>query len=267
MLILLLLIVLYLYAIKPNLKRKAEMKDFEKVLYTHRGYFNNLDIPENSLKAFKKTRDKKMGTELDVQLTSDNKLVVFHDVSLKRMCNLDMKLTDLTYDELNELHLLDTDEKIPLFSEVLDTLGKDVPIIVEIKPEDRAIETCDRAIELLNKYENKYVMESFNPLVVKHLKDKYPDIIRGQLTYDYIHDEKLKNKSLLLRFVMTYCLSNFYTKPDFVAMDIHNQNISFKLISKLYKAECVAWTVKSKEELEQAKEYYQQFIFDSFDPE
>ena len=39
------------------------------------------------------------------------------------------------------------------------------------------------------------------------------------------------------------------------------------ICSKLYKAECVAWTIKSQDELNNAKNYYQQFIFDSFIPD
>ena len=41
--------------------------------------------PENSLTAFKKAVDAGYGIEFDVQLSKDDKLVVFHDATLKRM--------------------------------------------------------------------------------------------------------------------------------------------------------------------------------------
>lgn len=263
----LLFIIIYLYLIKPNNSRKDALIPYHEKYICHRGLHNNKDVPENSLLAFKKAIDNNYGIELDIQLTKDNQLVVFHDLSLKRMTGLDKDIIDCTYDELQQLHLLDTDEKIPLFKEVLDILNKDVPLIVEIKGEGRCIENTKRSVQLLKQYDLTFNMESFNPRVVKYLKDNEPEIIRGQLSYNYLHDPK-SNLSFLLKFIATYLLFIFYTKPDYIAYDVENMhNISFKLISKLYKGECVAWTIKSQKQLDKAREYYKTFIFDSFIPE
>ena len=62
----------------------------------HRGMFDNKKIPENSIKAFKKALKYNYSIELDVQLTKDNILVVFHDENLKRMTNIDKLLKDTT---------------------------------------------------------------------------------------------------------------------------------------------------------------------------
>lgn len=263
LIILLVLITLYLLAIKPSNKHLRAFKPFEEVYITHRGLFNNIDVPENSLKAFELTVKNGYGTELDVQLTKDNKLVVFHDESLKRMCGIDKNLRDLSYEELKELSLLNTNHKIPLFEDVLNVLKEDTPLIVEIKPEGDYLKTTDEAIKLLKKYKRLWIMESFNCFVVKHLKDNYPEIIRGQLSYNMFKEKK---KSIF-SFLYTYLFFNFLTKPDFIAYDVKNMNnLSFKIISKLYKSECVAWTVKDQEILKKAKKYYRQFIFDSFIP-
>lgn len=263
-LIILLLILLYLYAIKPSNKRLSKFEKFEKVYITHRGLFNNADVPENSIEAFKLTVENGYGTELDVQLTKDNQLVVFHDESLLRMCGVDKNLRDLTYAELCELKLLNTNIKIPLFKDVLDVLNKDTPLIVEIKPEGDYIKTTDEAIKLLKTYDRLWVMESFNCYVVKHLKDNYPEIIRGQLAYNML-EKKDTNK--IFAFLYTNLCFNFLTRPDFVAYDVKNMNnISFRIISKIFRSECVAWTVKDEDCLLKAKKYYKQFIFDSFIP-
>lgn len=262
------IILFYLFLIKPNTKKNRieKMKSFEEVYLTHRGLFNNVDVPENSLIAFKKTVENGYGTELDVQLTLDNKLVVFHDETLLRMCGIDKKLRDCTYKELQTYNLLNTNEKIPLFKDVLDILKEDTPLVIEIKPEGDYIKTTDETINLIKLYKRNYTMESFNPNVVKHLKDKYPEIIRGQLAYDMLNDQKAKG-SCLLKFALTNLLTNFMTRPDYIAYDIKNMNnLSFKICSKLFKAECVAWTVKSEDDLIKCKKYYRQFIFDSFVP-
>ena len=58
-----------------------------------------------------------------VVITKDNKLVVFHDYNLKRMCNVDKNIEDCTYKELLKYNLLDTKYKIPLLEEVLRLLA------------------------------------------------------------------------------------------------------------------------------------------------
>lgn len=47
--------------------------------FAHRGLFDNVTVPENSLAAFKKAVDHGYGFEFDVQLTADNKLAISHD--------------------------------------------------------------------------------------------------------------------------------------------------------------------------------------------
>ena len=261
------LILLYLLLLHPNTKRKEKMKPYEKRYIAHRGLFNNRDIPENSLPAFRKAVQNGYGIELDVQLTKDDRLVVFHDGSLQRMTGVSKNLIDCSYEELQEYRLLETDEKIPLFDDVLKVLKKDTPLIIEIKTEGRYIETTKRTVERMRSYEGLYNMESFNPMVVRYLRKNEPDIIRGQLSYNYV-DDRNSTLPLPMKFVLTNLLLNLWNDPDYIAYDCTNTgNLSFRILSRFLKAECVARTVKSQEELKRISSYYQCFIFDSFLPE
>lgn len=266
LLILIILIVIYALLLHPNTKRKERMKPYERKYIAHRGLFNNADVPENSLSAFRKAVENGYGIELDVQLTTDDQLVVFHDASLKRMTGIDKNLTDCSFEELQNYPLLDTDEKIPLFADVLKVLKKDTPLIIEIKAEGRYIETTKRTVEMMRSYDGLYNMESFNPMVVRYLRMNEPDIIRGQLSYNYVADAD-SGLSLPVKFVLTNLLLNFWNDPDYIAYDCTNTgNLSFRILSRIMKAECVAWTVKSEEELKKIAPYYRCFIFDSFIP-
>ena len=69
-------------------------------IIAHRGIFDNIKIPENSIKAFQKAIDKNIPIELDVQLTKDNVLVVFHDYTLDRMTSQKGILQKKTYEEI-----------------------------------------------------------------------------------------------------------------------------------------------------------------------
>lgn len=42
-----------------------------------------------------------------------------HDRSLKRVCGADVSIGDLTYKELQQYRLQNTEERVPLFSDVL----------------------------------------------------------------------------------------------------------------------------------------------------
>lgn len=243
------------------------MKPYEERYIAHRGLFNNIDIPENSLIAFEEAVKNKYGIELDIQLTKDDKLVVFHDSSLKRMTGIDKNLIDCTYDELLQYKLLDTNEVIPLFKDVLNILEKDTPLIIEIKPEGRYLETTKRVVSLMQGYNGLYNIESFNPYVVYYLKKNEPQIIRGQLAYNSINDKNSK-VNIFLKIILTNLLFNFINRPDYIAYQHSDMNnLSFRIVSKIYHAECVAWTIKSQKELEKAKKYYKCFIFDSFIPD
>ncbi|MBQ6479102.1 MAG: hypothetical protein IJI44_07025 [Erysipelotrichaceae bacterium] len=266
MMIIVLLILLYLYLIFPNLKRKDSLEPYTKRYIAHRGLFNNRDVPENSLMAFRKAVKNGYGIELDVQLTTDNRLVVFHDASLYRMTGIDKNLTECSYEELLSYRLLNTNEKIPLFSDVLQVLHPDTPLVVEIKAEGRYIETTKRTVEMMRNYKGLYNMESFNPMVVRYLRVHEPQIIRGQLSYNYLSDKKSPLHPVV-KFTLTNLLLNFYTRPDYIAYDCVNyRNLSLQIISRFFNGFCVAWTVKSQEQLEILKKHYQCFIFDSFIP-
>ena len=183
----------------------------------HRGVFNNKNIPENSLKAFEKAMSMDFSIELDIQLTKDNVLIVFHDENLKRLTGLNKKVTDCTYLEIKNLTLLETKEKIPTLKEVLDLIQKKVLLDIEIKGKKRIKTLCNLLVKELSDYEN-FILKSFNPRIVHYLKKHYPNLEVG-----YIIDKKkvplLANKLIFL-----------YTKPDFLA--IHKSLLETKKFQK-----------------------------------
>ena len=61
-----------------------KLEELRKFKYAHRGFHDKPQIPENSLAAFRRAVEHGFGAELDIHLTKDGKLVVFHDSQLKR---------------------------------------------------------------------------------------------------------------------------------------------------------------------------------------
>lgn len=266
LIILIILIGLYLWSIKPRSLRKKEVwKQLEQVEYAHRGFFDNKkEYPENSLPAFQRAVDAGFGIELDVQMTTDGTLVVFHDATLSRMCHINKMLTDMSFEECQQYTLKKSNEKIPTFEQVLKVVDGKVPLIVEIKSEGKPIETVEKTCQMLDTYKGMYVMESFHPGVVYWLKKHRKDIIRGQLSEDYSNNENFNH---ITRSILTNCMLNGITKPDFVAYDFRCRHFTtFQLMCKLFKFEKVCWTIKDSLQLEMAHEQFNICIFDSFDP-
>ena len=80
-------------------------------IIAHRGVFDNKSVPENSMLSFKNAIKYNYPIELDVQLTKDNKLVVFHDDNLLRMTGYDKLLQEANYSEISNLKLLNINEQ------------------------------------------------------------------------------------------------------------------------------------------------------------
>ena len=118
--------------------------------YAHRGLHGN-GVPENSMTAFRLALEQGYGIELDVHLMKDGTLAVIHDASLLRTAGVDVKIEDLTLEDLDQYRLEGTDEKIPLFDEVLDLFEGKAPMIIELKAHGNAAALdiqCHAALEL-----------------------------------------------------------------------------------------------------------------------
>lgn len=238
---------------------------FEEKGVAHRGLFSKEEeIPENSMAAFRRAVDHGYGIELDVQLTRDGKLVVFHDATLKRMCGVDLVLHQCDFATIQEYGLGQTKEKIPLFSEVLKVLTPDTPLVVEVKAEGDYIACVAKLMEELENYKGIYIVESFHPLVVNWLRKHRPEVIRGQLATD-LFKEKASKQSWIEKLILTKMWLNYVTKPDFIAYNYrYKDHKVFRKWKKHYKGKFAAWTIRSQEQLEKAKDDFSIFIFDSF---
>lgn len=264
--LIIIIITLYLLAIMPNLKKNPELDRMEGWLYAHRGLHDNHgESPENSLAAFRLAVEHNYGIELDVQLTKDNIPVVFHDYNLKRACGENKKIAELTYEELKSYKLFVSSEGIPTLREVLACVNKKVPLIVELKIMWGAKRTCKMVSQILNEYHGVYCIESFNPFGLIWYRRNQPQVVRGQLSSDFMKEKMAGSK--VQYFILKNLLFNFQTKPDFIAYHYkYKRSLSFVLCKKLYRAKTVAWTIQSQEDLEGSQDLFDVFIFDSFIP-
>jgi glycerophosphoryl diester phosphodiesterase len=231
----------------------------------HRG-FHSLDksIPENSLIAFKRAIDYNYSIELDVNVTKDGQVVVFHDMNLIRMCKVDENLSDVTYDEIKSFTLLNTNEKIPLLSDVLHLVNGKVPLLIELKPKGDKQLLCQAFMKTMSQYDGPYAIHSFSPWIVYWFKKHHPEIIRGQIT------EYFKNSSEMnsfQKYLMKSMFFNRFTKPDFINYGI--KDLPNKYASKAYNnGTCViSYCARNNLEFNLVRKHYDNAVFEFFRPE
>lgn len=257
------LALIYLFMVCPRIFGKPDRTPFMGVLYAHRGLFDNeTAAPENSLAAIRKAIDGGYGIEFDVQLSKDDIPVVFHDASLKRMCGVDGNVWEYTLEELKKMQLSNSNQTIPTLAEVLAVVDGQVPLIVEYKMDRVDTKVCELGNELLKNYKGTYCIESFHPFAVKWYRENRPDVLRGQLSEDFIRS----GKRGATMFLMTHLLLNFMTRPDFIAYCHRDADNFSRRVCRWLGALSVTWTIKNQEQYEKAKPHFDLFIFDSFIP-
>ena len=238
------------------------------VRYAHRGLHDpDRGIPENSMPAFRAAVQHGFGAELDVHLMADGNLAVVHDSNLSRVCAADVCVEDLTASELPGYPLMGTCETIPLLEDVLALFEHRTPLIIELKVErGNYNDLTDRTMKALQGWQGTCCIESFHPAALLRLRQKYPEVLRGQLSQNFLRDSKAANLSLPGRFLLTNLLTTGLTKPDFIAYRHQDRNnLSLRLMRRLYGVHEAGWTVQDERtlralELEGVTPIFERFV-------
>ena len=224
--------------------RENKYKILDGLKISHRGLWND-KYPENSLGAFKRSLEQNVPIELDVHILKDGTLVVFHDDNLKRMTGVNKKIKAMTFEDIKNLRLKNSEYKIPTLEEVLTLVDGKVLLDIEIKTDVKSFKICKSLSSLLDKYKGPFLVKSFNPLYILWFRIFRPNYIRGLLV------SKLVNVQMnrLIKLMCFKMYFNFLCKPDFIAFDL--RDLPNAKIDKLYKkgVPIFLWTKRKNENL------------------
>ena len=249
------------YLVAPDIAPREKCAPFIGRNYAHRGLHNiEKSVPENSLPAFADAALMGYGIELDVHITQDGQLLVFHDDNTKRICGVDYILEKVTWEELSKLKLCGTDYRIPLLSEVLGVVGTQCPVIIELKRGGRNRELCEKTYAMMKEYGGIYCVESFDPRIVHWFRRNAPEVLRGQLASD--PHELAKDTKKLNAFIIGNLLSNVFSRPNFVSYGMGSKPLLAKLSEKM-GAMKVAWVSRDNS----AEKQNDAVIFEHYNPE
>jgi glycerophosphoryl diester phosphodiesterase len=231
-------------------------------MIAHRGFHDRKKgIPENSLLAFEKAVEKRFPIELDIHLTKDGNVVVFHDSKTNRMCGTSGVIEEMTLDEIRSLKLLDTEQNIPTLDECLAFIDGRVPLLIEFKVENgNAKALCEKADQLLAEYCGPYLIQSFYPQVLFWYRTHRKSICRGQLASSF--RKQGPAKALLGNMFL-----NFIGRPHFISYCHKFRKKTMFRFCVWQGGYPVGWTYESPDELRDGKSEFKSWIFENFTPD
>lgn len=150
-------------------------------IYAHRGI--SAFSLENTWNAFRKVGESGVGIELDLQITKDGVVVVYHDDNLKRLSGKNMEIADVKYSYLKELKIGKRWNRkfkhhlIPLAYEVIQWAKENgVPLNIELKSSFLKHPEGPRVIAAMLEGAEDFHVSSFHPELLKDMKTLMPKV-------------------------------------------------------------------------------------------
>lgn len=233
----------------------------------HRG-LHGAGIVENTLAAARAAVEANYAIEVDLQLTADGEVVVFHDTTLDRLTPASGPLAALTLKQLKEVRFRDGGERIPTLQELLDTVAGRTPLVLELKSEwDGDERLVQRVAETLVAYAGPVAAMSFDPAQVAALRDRAPGLPRGIVAERHYRDPEWGRLSWPQKFALGNLLHVMRTKPHFVAYFVRELPALAPLIAHYgLGMKLLTWTVRGEADRRKARLWADQIIFEGFRP-
>ncbi len=213
------------------------------LVFAHRGA--NSFAPENSLAAFRKAIELGCdGIELDVRYTADGNVVVFHDRHTFRMTGVRGNIHRMSARQIGQLRLLQNSfppEKIPTLAEVLDMVGRNIRVIIDVKKESLTGNGLEEKIVTIISdmgMDENVIISSFNPFVIKKMSVLNPRlhlgfIFRNRSSMMMLNGEPVRSLHARFRILSQRYLRNLRQRAAQVfAWTVDDEPVMFDLIEK-----------------------------------
>lgn len=213
---------------------KDRVIDKDISITAHRG--SSIKAPENSIASVKQAiLDGADYAEIDVMTTLDDRVVLFHDPTLKRIDRTNRRISDMTLEEVREVdngshfNTEFRNERIPTLEEVMKLAKGKIKLNIELKTINQEDE-LPKAVAIIIK---KYNMED--------------QVVVSSMDYNAIERVSIYNPAVKIGYIMSLGFGDF-TKLNVDFVSVEYQMLSKKLVyamSALDK-EVHVWTINDK---------------------
>ena len=228
---------------KWNPKMPSFFEEGKTILIGHRGapFLEN----ENTLESFKCAFEANLkGVELDIQLSKDKKLFIFHDWKIKTNKENVYEISSLDYSKIlsisNQNNFI-----VPLLKDIIKILPKKKFLNIEIKSMkilNNEIEKYLLQLLIKNNILNRVIISSFNPFSIYRIKKMNPNILTAFLWTN-------KNSCLLINTPLWV----WFCKPDGFHIDYNSINNDIINWIKNKQMFLLTYTINNKKDYDIAK--------------
>ncbi len=195
------------------------------VIFAHRGASSH--APENTLAAFQLAFEQgAQAIELDVQLTKDQEVVVFHDIYLNRTTDGTGRIKSYSLAELKMFNAGKTfspvyqNERIPSLAEALKSVPLDKFVNIELKNSRSPFDDLPfRTATVIRDHDaqNRVLISSFSFLALYKFNKEIPSIPLGLLFHSSLRANLFSFFPSLLNKIQSIHLSFNSLTPELVA--------------------------------------------------
>lgn len=235
----------------------------------HRGYHDAAaGRIENTLSAVNAAIEHRFAIEVDLQLTSDGAVVVFHDDTVDRLMQAGGRVDSFTLAELQATPFKATTDHVPTLAELLATVAGKVPLVLELKSEFNGDRRLEKAVApILADYGGPAVVMSFDPESMAAMKSLLPAIPRGIVADRYTDLKDWGFLSASRRFALRHLFAVPRVGASFVSYDLNGLPFPAPSLARLFGLTLICWTVRTREQWNKARRLTDQITFEGFDPD
>jgi glycerophosphoryl diester phosphodiesterase len=238
----------------------------------HRGLHDaRQGVIENTLSAAARAVEKGYSIEVDLLLSADGEVVVFHDDTLDRLTGASGRVDARTMAELRAIPMKGTTDRICSLPELLALVDGRVGLCLELKSEfpRRAEERLVRRVaEELAGYRGPVVTKSFDPEVVEAANRIMPGIAHGIVADDASDLDYYGRFTRIERFALRHLLHAPRSRPKFVSYGIRDLPAVGPWVARhVFGLPVITWTVRTAADRARARAHADQIVFEGFDPD
>ncbi|MDA9617050.1 glycerophosphodiester phosphodiesterase family protein [Flavobacteriaceae bacterium] len=206
----------------------------------HRGAKGH--VAENTLASIQKAMELGAdGIEIDVFRCFSGEIVVFHDKTLNKLTNGTGYIEKNTLSELKELKILGSTHSIPTLEEVINSIGKDVFLNIELKGSN----TSKGSLEMVKKY-------------IKLGKINTTDILFSSFNWNELRELRTLDKDMKIALVTDkdpLLAIESALNLNAVAINPNYKNLNKENVKKIFNSglKIYTWTVNNKKDIVRVK--------------
>jgi glycerophosphoryl diester phosphodiesterase len=226
-------------------------------------------VVENSGPAFEAAIGRGYGIECDLRPAADGTPMVFHDVELGRLLDAPGTITERAPAELVRLVYRGTAARILRLADLLDLVAGRVPLLIEVKSEWQPPEPAflGAIARLVLAYRGPAALMSFDPAVIRALRDLAPGIPRGIVSGLYTSTWWPRELDSERAWRLSHLIDSGPAAPHFFAYHVTDLPTPVtRFLREGLGLPLFAWTVRTAAHVDVARQWADAPIFEDVDP-